>query len=109
MISKSRLKPITALALCAVTVPLLISACNPSDNPVAAAQNGLCCTKFVVGADMTGVDFGLTGQVDGKFKAFAQAGSDLAAVASASLTDVALACENIARDVGATPAKITTV
>jgi hypothetical protein len=109
MISKSRLKPLTALAFCAVAVPMLIAGCNPSDNPITAAQNGLCCTKFVVGADMTGVDFGLTGQVDGKFKAFAQAGSDLAAVASAALTDVSTACEGIARDVGAASADITTV
>ena len=107
MKSKSRLKPFAALALCAVTVPLLASACN-SDNPLGSATDGLCCKQFVVGADLSGADFKLTGQLDGKFHAFAQAGSDLGALASASLTDVSVACESIARDVGASADDIAT-
>jgi hypothetical protein len=100
---KNRLKPFTALALCAVTVPLLFSACN--SNPLAA----LCCKQFVVGADLSGADFNLKGQVKGQFTAFAQAGSDLAAVANGALGDVSVACENIARDVGASADDIGTV
>jgi hypothetical protein len=105
---KSRLKPLTALAFCAVTVPLLISACN-SDNPLAAAQEGLCCKNFAVGADLSGQDFGLTGEVKGQFKALAQASADLGAVATGALNDVSVACESIARDVGAKDADITKV
>ncbi len=105
---KSRLKPFTALALCAVTVPLLISACN-SDDPLGSAAEGLCCKNFAVGADLSGQDFGLTGDVQGQFRALAQASADLGAVATGALTDVSVACESIARDVGAKDADITTI
>ncbi len=103
---KSRLKPFTALALCAVTVPLLISACN-SDDPLGSATEGLCCNNFAVGADLSAQDFGLTGDVKGQFNALAQASADLGAVATGALTDVAVACESIARDVGAKDDDIT--
>ncbi len=108
MKSKSRLKPFAALALCAVTVPLLASACN-SDDPLGSAASGLCCKNFVVGADLSGQDFGLKGQVKGQFVALAQASADLSAVATGALTDVAVACESIARDVGASDDDINTV
>ncbi len=108
MKSKSRLKPFVALALSAVTVPLLISACN-SDNPLSSVQSGLCCSNFVVGADMSGQDFGLTGQVKGQFVALAQASGDLSAVATGALGDVSVACESIARDVGASDDAINQV
>jgi hypothetical protein len=67
------------------------------DNPAAA----LCCEDFEVGADMSGADFGLEGKMDTQFKIFAQAMGDLSAVAAASLTDVEIACTNIATDMGA--------
>ena len=108
MKSNSRLKPFAALAICAIAVPLLASACN-SDNPLASAADALCCKQFVVGADLSTADFKLSGQLDGKFRAFAQAGSDLGALASASLTDVSVACESIARDVGASDTDIAKV
>src|SRR6188768_3752046 len=97
---KSRLKPFTALAFCAVAVSSLISACN-SDNPLSKAADGLCCKNFAVGADLSEQDFGLKGEVKGQFKALAQASADLGAVATGALTDVSVACESIARDVGA--------
>lgn len=108
MKSKSRLKPFTALALCAITVPLLASACN-SDDPLGSVTDGLCCKNFVVGADLSGQDFGLKGQVKGQFVALAQASGDLSAVATGALTDVAVACESIARDVGASDDDINTI
>ncbi|MEO6603177.1 MAG: hypothetical protein ABIQ16_25045 [Polyangiaceae bacterium] len=108
MKSKSRLKPFTALALCAVTVPLLASACN-SDNPLASAADGLCCKTFVVGADLSDADFGLKGEVKGQFVALAQASADLSAVANGALADVSVACESIARDVGASDDAIALV
>ncbi len=108
MMLKNRLKPLSALVLTALTVPLFVAGCS-SDNPLSQAQAGLCCTKFVVGADMTGVDFGMTGQAEGQFVAFAEASSNLAAVASSSLNDVAAACEAIARDVGASADDINKV
>lgn len=108
MMLKNRLKPLSALALTALTIPMLAVGCG-SDNPLSKAQEGLCCTKFVAGADMSGVDFGMTGQVEGQFQALAQATSSLSAVATGSLTDVATACEAIARDVGASADDINTV
>jgi len=105
---KSRLKPFTALALCAVAVPMLASACN-SDDPLASAADGLCCKTFVVGADLSEADFGLKGEVKGQFVALAQASADLAAVANGALADVSVACESIARDVGASDTDIAAV
>jgi hypothetical protein len=105
---KSRLKPLTALAICTVAVPLLASACN-SDNPLSSVADGLCCKTFVVGADLSGQDFGLKGEVKGEFVALAQASADLSAVANGALTDVGVACESLARDTGASDAKIAEV
>jgi hypothetical protein len=97
-----RFQPLTALALTGFTVAALTTACG-SDNPLSKAQEGLCCSTFQVGADMSDADFGLEGDIKGQFKAFAQAGSDLSVVANGALLDVAVACENIARDLGADP------
>jgi len=99
-----RFQPLTALAITGLAISTLTAGC--SDNPLAAAADGLCCKQFSVGADLSGADFGLEGQVDGQFKAFAQAGSDLAVVANGAMLDVSVACENIARDLGAEKAAI---
>jgi hypothetical protein len=93
-----RFQPLTALAITGLAISALTAGCSDT---IADAQAAACCTDFVVGADLTGVDFGMEGQVEGQFKAFAQASSDLSAVASGALTDVSIACENIARDLGA--------
>jgi hypothetical protein len=95
-----RFQPLTALAFTGLTVVALTSGCNGKD-PLSSATEGLCCKSFSVGADMSGADFGLDGDVKGQFKAFAQAGSDLSVVANGAMLDVSVACENIARDLGA--------
>ena len=82
-------------ALAAGLVLCLLPACD-ADNPLAA----VCCTEFKVGADLSTADFGLQGEVRGRFVAFAQASSDLAATASAALADVEMACRNIAIELG---------
>src|SRR5262245_59157762 len=97
-----RLKPLTALFVAGLAAPLLLTAYG-EDGLVPDPTGDLCCKDFVVGADMSGVDFGLEGEVAGEFSAFAQAGGDLSAVATGALDDVAIACENIARDLGADP------
>ncbi|MEP7049650.1 MAG: hypothetical protein ABJB12_04825, partial [Pseudomonadota bacterium] len=91
-----------ALAASALVISSLSAGCSA----VKDAQSGLCCSDFVVGADMSGADFKMSGAANGEFHALAQASGDLSAVASASLTDVASACESIARDVGADTKKI---
>lgn len=68
----------------------------------AASPGALCCTDFQVGADLQNVDFGVDASVQGQFKVFAQAAADVGAIASASLSDVELACKGIAVDFGAT-------
>jgi hypothetical protein len=98
-----RFQPLTALALAGFTIAALTAGCSGKDNPLTKAQEGLCCKSFSVGADLKDVDFGLEGDIKGQFKAFAQAGSDLSVVANGALLDVAVACENIARDLGADP------
>ncbi|HYQ17652.1 MAG TPA: hypothetical protein VEQ58_17890, partial [Polyangiaceae bacterium] len=100
-----RFQPLTALAITGLTVAVLTSGCNGKD-PLSSAADGLCCNSFQVGADMSGADFGLDGDLKGQFKAFAQASSDLSVVANGALTDVAVACENIARDLGAKTADV---
>jgi len=101
-----RLKSYSSLFATLIALPLLGAGCS-EDNPISDATSALCCDDFEVGADLSGADFDLSGEADVRFKAFAQAGSDLAAVATATLDDVRLACENIARDLGATEAQVT--
>lgn len=96
-----RFQPLTALAFTSLAIAALTAGCDK----VKDAQQGLCCSDFVVGADLSNVDFELDGQVKGEYTALAQASADLAAVASGALGDVAISCENIARDLGADSAK----
>jgi len=70
------------------------------------ATGGLCCEDFEVGADMSGASFGLEGQMQARFRAFAQAMGDLSAVGAATLGDVEVSCMNLAKDMGATDADI---
>ena len=89
---------------CAVAAGLLLyitPSCD-ADNPLAA----VCCTEFKVGADLSSTDFGLQGEVRGRFVAFAQASADLAATASAALVEVETACRNIAVELGVPAAEI---
>ncbi len=97
-----RFQPLTALALTGLTVTLLATGCDK----VADAQKGLCCSEFQVGADLTAVDFELDGTIKGQYSALAQASADLGAVAAGAITDVSIACENIARDLGADGADV---
>jgi hypothetical protein len=95
----TRLKSGVMVAV-ALAIPILSNGCG-DDNPLSPSN--LCCTDFKVGADLTGVDFGVDASIKGSFGAFAQAAGDLSAVAAASLTDVTAACRAIAIDTGADP------
>lgn len=97
-----RFQPLTALAVTGFAVLALTTGCDK----VAEAQKGLCCSEFQVGADLSAVDFEIEGSIKGKYQALAQASADLAAVASGAITDVSIACENIARDLGADGADV---
>ena len=94
---KNRLKPFTALAFTALTISSLGAGCSA----VKDAQEAACCKGFEVGTDMTAVDFGVDASIKGSFSAFANAASDLSAVATGSIADMTVACQNIALDMGA--------
>ena len=83
-------------AVVAVIVGLGALTNGCSDNPVTG---GLCCKDFKVGADLTGVDFGVDASIKGQFEVFAQAGADFSAAAAAALDDVGrLAARRVADD-----------
>ena len=83
-----------------VVVSTALVACS-SDAPGGRALEGLCCTDFKVGADLSGVDFGVDASIKGQFNAFAQASGDLAGAASGALDSVSGACRAIAQVGGA--------
>lgn len=81
----------------AIVIGSVLIGCG-DDLPGASS---LCCTDFKVGADLTGVDFGVDAEIKGQFAAFAQASGDLSGAASGALLDVAGACKGIATVGGA--------
>jgi len=97
-----RFQSLTALAVTGIAIASLTTGCEK----LADAQKGLCCSEFQVGADLSGVDFEIEGSIKGKYEALAQASADLGAVAAGAITDVSIACENIARDLGAADADV---
>src|SRR5262245_30544100 len=97
MNTKNRFTASIAVAA-ALALPILTNGCS-SDDPLGTG--GLCCTDFKVGADLSGVDFGVDASIKGQFTAFAQASGDLSATASGALSDVTSACRAIAQAGGA--------
>lgn len=71
------------------------------------AQEDLCCTDFVVGADLSNVNWKVEGATALQYSAFMQASGDFAATASLIVEDVARACKNIATDLGESPIAVT--
>jgi len=84
----------TLVGLCALGA-LAMNGCDQA-NKIKEAQSGLCCSDFVVGADMSGVDFG----ADAKFNAFVQATGDFSGTAAVIVDDLTNACRSIAVDMG---------
>jgi hypothetical protein len=103
MISKKRLKSVTALALFGAAIAVSNTGCSDVQN----LQGAACCTAFKVGTDMTSANFGVDASINASFETYAQAAGDLSATASATLSDVTTACQNIALDLGADPASVT--
>lgn len=86
-----------AALMAAITLPATLAGCG--DDPLN--PGGLCCTDFKVGADLSGVDFGVDGSIKGQFNSFAQASADLSGAASGALDGVTGACKGIAQVGGA--------
>lgn len=77
----------------------LVSGCGTSPAPTSVV-----CTDFRAGADLSGSTFGVTGELQRPYFAFAQAAGDLSAVANQMLRDVGAACQGLAIELGADPA-----
>lgn len=78
----------------------VISALGCGTNP---EPTSVVCTDFRAGADMSKSTFGVTGELQRPYVAFAQAAGDLAAVANEMLRDVGAACQGLAIELGADP------
>jgi hypothetical protein len=91
-------KSFRGAALMGVIVTTVLVGCGDDGLPGTGA---LCCTDFKVGADLSGVDFGVDASIKGQFSAFAQASGDLSGAAQGALLDVAGACKGIATVGGA--------
>ncbi|MBX3219917.1 MAG: hypothetical protein KF795_05310 [Labilithrix sp.] len=83
-----------AALMAAVTLTAVVGC---GEDPLASA----CCTEFKVGADLSGVDFGVDASIKGQFNAFAQASADLSGAASGALDGVTGACKGMAQVGGA--------
>jgi hypothetical protein len=94
---------LSPLLLAVVASP--VAGCDEAglDNPL----DSLCCSDFKVGADLTGVDWGLEGEANVKFGAGIQAIADFSGSASAVVTDVGSACQALAIDLGAEEGAVT--
>jgi hypothetical protein len=92
-----------------VLSPLLLAAVA---SPIAGCDGdplgALCCSDFKVGADLTGVDWGLEGDANIQFGAGIQAIADFAGSATAVVSDVGSACQALALDLGADEGAVTT-
>jgi hypothetical protein len=88
-----------ALLGAALSIPVITACGEDGLNPAG----DLCCTDFKPGQSMLNVDFVGDAQVNGQFRAFAQASGDLSVTASAAITDVTNACMAIAVDLGTEP------
>lgn len=84
-----------------VLLSAAILGCPPGAKMPGNPMGDVCCTDFKIGADLSGVDFGVDASLKGQFASFAQASGDLAGAASASLESVSGACRSLAQVGGA--------
>jgi hypothetical protein len=90
----------TAMPLALAGVAMIpFASCNVADT--------LCCSDFTPGADLSEVDWGMTGEAELDYGAFMQATADFTGTATAVVTDVANSCQAIAIDLGSEPNVVT--
>jgi hypothetical protein len=77
-------------------IAALVSGCGTNPEPTSVV-----CTDFRAGADLSSSTFGVTGDLQRPYVAFAQAAGDLSAVANQMLHDVGAACQGLAIELGA--------
>lgn len=98
----SRTVKFGAIAAAAFGVAVTTNGCSAVQN----AQAGLCCPEYATG-DLNAVAAKVDVSIQGNFRAFAQAATDMEAVAHSAIGDVATACMNIAVDLGEDPTGFT--
>ncbi len=81
----------------ACLVVSLVVGCNTNPDPVT-----VFCTDFSVGADFSKKSFGVSGQTEKPYVAFAQAVSDMAIMGSTLVDEVEASCRDLAVTLGAT-------
>lgn len=74
----------------------LLGGCGTDPEP-----QSVVCTDFRAGADLSNATFGVSGDLQRPYVAFAQAAGDLASVANDMLHTVGTACEGLALELGA--------
>src|SRR5262245_55694598 len=85
-------------ALVLATVPALVDCGKLPSNPMGG---GACPADIGDAEAVMSAKFGLDGELEGKVKAALAAGANLQALAAQVEADVALACGNLAKDLGA--------
>jgi hypothetical protein len=95
----------TPVALAALGLPAV--ACDGTS--ALPSPGDLCCTDFTPGADLSAVDWQIKTDVkaSASFGAFMQAAADFTGTASAVVTDLAAACQQLAIDLGADEKMVT--
>lgn len=93
-----------AIAAAAFGVAVTTNGCSAVQN----AQSALCCPEYAKG-DLNAVSAKVDVSIQGQFYTLAQAAGDLAAVAHGAIGDVAVACQNIAVDLGEDPTQFVPV
>jgi hypothetical protein len=87
------------LAFASIVIAAAAAASLPGcDDPLGE----LCCEDYKPGQAMVNVDWGLEGDANLKFGVFMQAIGDMSVTASGIISDVAIECEAMAREMGTT-------
>jgi hypothetical protein len=86
------------LSVLAAGVAVGVAGCGTNPEPTSVV-----CTDFRAGSDLSESTFGVEGELQQSYGAFAQAAGDLAAVANQMLRDVGASCLGLAVELGADP------
>lgn len=89
------------MGLVAATTPALVN-CGGGMPGVPGMPGGSCPADISSASAVMSANFGLEGELEGKVKAALAAGANLQALAVEIETEVATACGNLAKDLGAT-------
>jgi hypothetical protein len=93
----------TPVALAMLGIPAV--ACDEAGGLPSVPD--LCCREFTPGADLTSINWEITGEQSASFAAFMQASADFTGAASAAVTDLTAACQQLAIDLGTDEKAVT--